>query len=595
MGDESQRALFPETPYGFQSGGDPEVIPDLTYEQFKLFHQLYYHPSNARIFFYGDDDPDKRLEILEDYLKDFNFQDVNSEIPLQKAFNHPVRKVVPYDSGESGQDAKAYIKMNWMLSEGNDSELVMALSILSHVLLGTPASPLRKILIESGLGEDLVGNGLEEEYRQLAFSTGLRGVEIEKIDAVEELILQSLKDIAARGIDPKTIEASINTVEFVLRENNTGSFPRGLLIMLRSLSTWLYDRDPISPLQFQEPLNAIKRKIAENSRYFEDMIQSYLLENNHRVTLILTPDVELGKKRTAKEAGRLLTTRQTLSEPEIEKLIEDSLELKKRQDTPDLPEALEAIPMLRRSDIDEKSRVLPNEVIPTNHGTLLFHDLFTSDILYLDIGFSLKDLVPEQLSFMRLFSRSLLEMGTQKEDFVSLIQRIGRETGGIRHSLYTSDQSGKKDAAAYLFLRSKAMIGKTESLLDILKDILLSGRFDDKERFRQIVLEEKSSMEAGLIPSGHRVVNNRLRSKLSESAWATEQMSGIDYLFFIRNLAEKIDSDWEDIQKTMESIRENLFSQKNMVVNVTINQSNWQKISTQIKQVFPVATIESCK
>ena len=242
--------------------------------------------------------------------------------------------------------------------------------------------------------------------------------------------------------------------------------------------------------------------------------------------------------------------------------------------------------MLRRSDIDEKTRVLPNEVIPTNHGTLLFHDLFTSDILYLDIGFSLKDLVPEQLSFMRLFSRSLLEMGTQKEDFVSLIQRIGRETGGIRHSLYTSDQSGKKDAAAYLFLRSKAMIGKTESLLDILKDILLSGRFDDKERFRQIVLEEKSSMEAGLIPSGHRVVNNRLRSKLSESAWATEQMSGIDYLFFIRNLAEKIDSDWEDIQKTMESIRENLFSQKNMVVNVTINQSNWQKISTQINKFF---------
>ena len=135
------------------------------------------------------------------------------------------------------------------------------------------------------------------------------------------------------------------------------------------------------------------------------MIQTYLLENNHRVTLILVPDIELGKKRIAKEASRLLTTRKALSETEIEKLIENSLELKKRQDTPDLPEALEAIPMLKRSDIDEKSRVLPNEVIPTNHGTLLFHDLFTSDILYLDIGFSLKNLTPKQLPFMRLFSR----------------------------------------------------------------------------------------------------------------------------------------------------------------------------------------------
>jgi hypothetical protein len=596
LGDESQRALFPETPYGYQSGGDPEVIPNLTYEQFKLFHQLYYHPSNARIFFYGDDDPKKRLDILEEYLKDFNFQDVNSEIPLQKAFNHPVRKVVPYDSGESGQEAKAYLKVNWMLSEGDNSELVMGLSILSHVLLGTPASPLRKILIESGLGEDLVGNGLEEEFRQLAFSTGLRGVDIENIDAVESLILQSLKDIVSQGIDPKTIEASINTVEFVLRENNTGSFPRGLLIMLRALSTWLYDRDPISPLQFQEPLNTIKQKIEKNNRYFENLIQEYLLENNHRVTLILTPDMELGKKRSENETTRLLTFRNTLSEHEIKKIIENSLELRKRQDTPDLPEALESIPVLKRSDIDNKSRVLPNEVIPTDHGTLLFHDLFTSDILYLDIGFSMKELSPEQLPFMRLFSRSLLEMGTQKEDFVSFIQRIGRETGGIRHSLYTSDQLGKKDAAAFLFLRSKAMIGQTGSLLDILSDILLFGRFDDKERFRQIVLEEKSSLEAGLIPSGHRVVNNRLRSMLSESAWATEQMSGIDYLFFIRNLADKIDSNWENIRTTMEEIRKSLFSQENLVGNVTIDQSNWQNISTRIKlfiQSLPLIAVKN--
>jgi Zn-dependent M16 (insulinase) family peptidase len=582
LGDESHMSLFPDTPYGFQSGGDPEVIPDLTYDQFKNFHETYYHPSNSRIFYYGDDDPDKRLELIDEYLINFDHKKVNSEIPLQTKFSKPIRKVIPYDSGESGDSAKAYVKLNWMLSEGDNPELVLGLGILSHVLLGTPAAPLRKILIESGLGEDIVGNGIEDEFRQLSFSTGLRGVEVEKVDDVEHLILSTLEEIAKYGIDPKTIEASLNTVEFSLRENNTGSFPRGLLIMLRSLSAWLYGRDPIEPLRFQEPLNAIKNKIRSGENYFEELINTFINGNSHRVTIILTPDPELGNKRTAKETLRLKNARNSMSATEIDLIIENSIELKRRQDTPDSVEALSTIPVLDRDDIDPQSRSLPNELVPTSHGKLLFHDLFTSDILYFDVGFDLKTLSPHQLPYMRLFSRSLLEMGTQKEDFVSLIQRIGRETGGVHHSLYTSDQTGTKEAFAYLFLRSKAMIGQAESLLALLTDILLYARFDDKERFRQMILEEKSSLEAGLTPSGHRVVNNRIRAQFSESAWATEKMSGIDYLFFIRDLIENLDNQWEMIMANMESIRLNLISQSNIVCNVTVDQSNWQAQNTKI-------------
>ena len=510
LGDESQMQLMPDTPYGFQSGGDPECIPDLTYEQFKAFHEVFYHPSNAKIFFYGDDDPEKRLIILNEYLSNFNHLAINSLPNLQTRFPAPQRKIIPYENGQEAENAKAYLAVNWLLPEGDAPELVLSLGILEHILLGTPASPLRKALIESGLGEDLVGRGLINEMRQMAFSTGMRGIKIDEVDEVEELILSSLKKIADEGIDPKTIEASINTIEFNLRENNTGPYPRGLIIMLRTLSSWLYDLDPIAPLAFQKHLDVIKTKLDRGEIRFENLIKDHLLNNQHRITVILVPDTEIGQKRIENEVNRLKQAKSGFTTTQLQQILTDTLELKKRQETPDSPEALATIPMLKKEDLDPQIKVLPNEVIQSQPATIIFHDLFTSDIVYLDFGFNLQSLSPEQIPYMRLFMRSLLEMGTKKESFVDLIQRIGRETGGIHHTLYTSERPNEKGSIAYLFQRSKVVVNKISSLLNILEDILLIPNFADKERLKQILLEEKSSLEAGLIPSGHRVVNNRL-------------------------------------------------------------------------------------
>jgi Zn-dependent M16 (insulinase) family peptidase len=583
LGDESIISLLPDTPYGFQSGGDPEVIPDLTYEQFKQFHTTFYHPSNARIFFYGDDDPQERLRLLDVYLKDFSAKPNPSELPIQKPFSAPVRKTIPYDSGENSENAKAYLTINWLLPQGNDPELVLGLGILDHVLLGTPASPLRKKMIESGLGEDIVGRGMEKELKQMAFSTGLRGIELENIDSAENLILSSIEDIAHQGIDPKTIEASLNTIEFNLRENNTGSYPRGLLIMLRALSTWIYDLDPMQPLAFEKPLQAIKNRFLRGEKYFENLIETYFLNNQHRVTVILTPDENLGKLRAEKETKRLYAARRKMNTAELKAVIDQTLELKRLQETPDSPEALATIPTLKRTDLDPDAKTLPNLVINQTPYLLLFHDLFTSNILYVDLGLNLKPLSKEQLPFMRLFSRAMVEMGTETESFVELIQRIGRETGGIHHNLYTSANSNAQGTSAYLFLRAKAMTNQTPALLSILKDILTTTNFNDRERFRQMALEEKSSLEAGLVPSGHRVVNNRLKARFSEAAWATEQMSGVDYLRFVRQLIEKIDSDWDGIVAILQQIRTTLVNQSNMVFNVTLDDAGWQSIESYIQ------------
>lgn len=582
IGDESQMAIFPDTPYGFQSGGDPEFIPNLTYQTFIEYHKKYYHPSNARIFFYGDDDPKERFKLLEEYLDDFDQITVSSLIPLQNKFLEPQKKTIPYESSDNESDSSFFITLNWLLPEGKDVELSLGLSILDHVLLATPASPLRKAMTESGLGEDIIGRGLENELRQLMFSTGFRGVKKENLDQAEALILEKLNDISTNGIDRKTIEASLNTIEFSLRENNTGSFPRGLLVMLRSLTSWIYDRDPLAPLAFQKPLDTIKTRFEKGEKYFEGLIENYLIKNQHRVTLILVPDSNLGKIRVEKEKLRILDTRKKMTKEDILEIISNSKALILRQETPDSPESLATIPMLSLDDIDQKIKTIPNKLIDTKQGKFLYHDIFTSDILYIDLGFDLKGLSPELLPFMRLFSRSLLEMGTQNEDFVSLIQHIGRETGGINHSIYTSDQLTTKEAFAYLFIRGKAMNTQVNSLFSILKDILLNPKFEDKERFRQILLEEKSSMEAGLIPSGHRVINNRLKSHFSESAWATEQMSGLDYLFFVRTLILRFDDLWENIKDQFKKIRSILFNSNNLVINATIDKNNWKLIKPTI-------------
>jgi len=577
LGRYSQQSLFPDTAYGLDSGGDPRRIPDLTYEQFKRFHETHYHPSNAWIVFYGDDDPEMRLKILDAYLKDFEPLATLPRIDLQSKFHDTKRFEYGYDAGtaagaEGAGARKSYFTLNWMLSEATDDETVLALQILSHILLGTPASPLRKALIDSGLGENLAGGGLEDELRQMTFSTGLKGIQAQDAAKVEQVILTTLEQLARDGIDPDMIEASLNTVEFALRENNTGGFPRGIALMLRALSAWLYGGDPISRLAFEAPLNAIKAKWAADLRYFDRLVRRFLLDNPHRASVLLKPDPELGQREAAEEQARLERARATMSEADISRVMTEAQELKRRQETPDSPEALATIPMLKLADLDRKNKVIPLAASCAAGAQVLYHDLFTNGIVYLDVGFDLRALPQRYLPFVPLFGRALLEMGTEREDFVKLSQRIGRKTGGIRSATLSTAIRETDDAATWLFLRSKATTAQAQDALDILRDVLLTARLDNRERFRQIVLEDKANRESGLTPGGHIMVNRRLRARFGRADWVTEQMSGIDALFFVRRLAERIDQDWPSVQADLEEMRRLLVNRNAMLCNVTLDE-----------------------
>ncbi|HJZ45608.1 MAG TPA: insulinase family protein [Roseiflexaceae bacterium] len=593
--EQSQQSLFPENTYGLDSGGSPKHIPDLTYEQFKSFHERFYHPSNAWIFFYGDDDPDERLRLLDAYLSEFDAIDVDSSVALQPRFEQPRRLARSYAGGQEEGDAKqAMVTVNWMLDEIADIETDLGLGILSYILLGTPASPLRKALIDSGLGEDVTGAGLVESLRQMMFSTGLKGINDGDADAVEMLILSTLRTLARDGIDPQTIDAALNTVEFSLRENNTGSFPRGIALMLRALNSWLYDRDPLAPLAYARPLGALKARVAAGERYFEDLIARYLLANPHRSTLVLQPDPEQAAREAEEERVRLEHVRAAITAADLAALVENTRALKLAQQTPDSPEALATIPVLRLDDLERTNKHIPLAVTDSQGTRVLYHDLFTNGIIYLDVGLDLHTLPDDMLPYVALFGRALLETGVGEQDFVQLSQRIGRTTGGIWPQTFTSVIRGSREGAAWLFLRSKAMPDKADELLAILRDVLTEARLDNQERFRQMVLEEKAAQESRLVPGGHSVVNTRLRAHFNEADWATEQIGGVSYLFFLRTLAQQIETNWASVLATLEQIRRTLLNRAAMLVNVTADAVSWNHYEPQLADFLrslPIATV----
>jgi presequence protease len=541
----SQESLFPSNEYGLDSGGDPRHIPDLTYTAFKAFHERYYHPSNARFYFYGDDDPNERLRLLDGYLSDFERAEIDAPVALQAAFGAPRRLARTFPASDG--DARAVMSVNWMLAEIGDVERDLGLAMLNHILSGTPASPLRKALMDSGLGEE-AGGSFDEGLRQSIMTVGMRGIDAANTQRIEDLILATLKGLAEDGIDPGTVAASLNTFEFGLRERNTGSFPRGLALMLHALNYWLHGRDPLAPLAFEAPLARIKARVAARERYFEDLIGHHLLGNPHRTTTVVTPDAQQAQREAADEQARLAAARARMDGGEIETVVETTRTLKLAQERADPPEALATIPSLTLDDLPRRNKLVPRAVTECAGTRVLFHEQPTNGIVYLDLGMDLHTLPADLLPYVELFGRALLETGAADLDFVQLSQRIGRSTGGIAAHPWASSVTGSPTAAARLFLRTKAMPDRIDDLVSILLDVLKHARLDNRERMQQLVLEEKSHLESAVPFAGSRFAALRLRAGLSEASWASEQIGGISYLMFLRGLADRIAGDWDGVQ-----------------------------------------------
>jgi hypothetical protein len=564
MGRAAQQALFPHNTYGVDSGGDPNRIPDLTFKEFQDFHKTHYHPSNARVFFYGNDDPAQRLTVLDEYLREFDRVPVTSQVQYQRklSLKGKPKVTVPFPIS-AGTEPKHMITVNWLLNEAPLSTRdALAMEVLDYLLLGTSTSALRKALVESNLGESVTGGGLSDELLQSSFAVGLKGVKADKTEEVRHLIAQKLQELATTGFEHGAVEAAINTLEFRLREFNTGSYPKGLLIMLSMMKKWIYDQNPVDAITFEEPLRDLKADIASEKPVFQELLQRFFLRNEHEVVVEMIPDATLEDKETAAEVQRLENIKAQLSNDKLDEIIAATKTLREAQERPDTPEARATLPRLTLDDIDAKAKDIACVIDKKPEYTVLTHPLQTNGILYVDMVLDYSAVDMEDVEYLPLFARMLMESGTENYDATALSRRIGAHTGGISVS-FQNDYRGKMtevaqpdEAQLYLLLRGKAVDAKLPILFDLFEEILLRAKLSNQKRAVEMLRESKNRKEASVLSSGHSYASTRLSAKGgSLLSYMGELTGGLTSVRRAGQLLQEAEENWPAVQAKLERIR----------------------------------------
>ena len=585
LSEESQHAIFPDTLYSLDSGGRPDEIPSLSYEEFRDFHSRYYHPSNSRFFFWGDDPEEERLAIVARALAGKGHCDVDSSISLQPAFAAPTRVTRAYPA-EKG--AKCLFTVNWLTGKRGDLERTLTLEMLQHILEGMPGSPLRRALISSGLGEDTTGDGLQMDLAQTSYSTGLKGVAEEDLPRAEELIFSTLKELAEKGIDKSLVEAAVNTVEFSYRESNTGNFPQGLAAMLQCLATWLYDENPLDSLAWEKPLASIKERLAKGDPVFEEAIRTLFLENPSRATVVLTPDEGLAARIEEEEAARVSAAQAAMSVKEREEVVRITRELQKAQATPDTPEALASIPSLGLGDLPSHNRLTQRAIQETSDFTMVGHELPTRGVAYMNLLIPLPKLPVRLVPSLSLFLRTFRDVGTARRDYTELGALIAAKTGGLGASL-TMVNHTDGNLRCYLNLAGKAVSSKVQDLFDILNEILLEPIKDKdvlSQRLKEMLLEDKAGLEQDLVASGHKAASTRVLTHFSPAAVIGEAMDGIHYLNTLRSRLDNWDTALPQLLEDLDELRRLLVVARPGVVHCVGSTDDMENVARLAEHVW---------
>jgi presequence protease len=558
--------LNPDNTYKHDSGGNPITIPTLTYEQFINFHKSFYHPSNCLVYIYGDDLSDDRFELVAEYLDKFDKVEVESQIENQKLLTNLEDKVAYFDPGEDAS-GKGYSSVSWLLSK---KENLLPYHILDKILTGSPTAPLYKALISSGLGEDTAPLfGFELDLVQPLVSYGLKGVSEKDMVKVLDLVNTTLADIARKGLDSKDIEPAINSIEFQLREYDTGRYPKGLSMMLDMVVDWVYDRDFMSSLAFEKDLQDLKEKIVANPRFFEDLIQQDFLDNKHKLNFAYKPRTGYLEKVASEEIKELDSYKNTLTSSEIDQLILDTQKLKEFQNREDTPEQLATLPKLDFGDLQGKPEVIPSDKSYMLDVPVYYHDIHTNGVAYIDVGFNLEMVEAKYYPYISLYSRLLTELDTDTHSANEINQLLDLHTGNFSAAVLNLEKVESQDAIRYLFLRGKALPNNSSNLLEIWVEILSKLKLDNKEKIKQILIDLRSSLEASILSDGKVYGVMAVNSLVSKSGSFDEVTRGYKYLVWLRETIARIDTEWQSILSDLQYIKDNLFVSNAMVVNLT--------------------------
>ncbi|MEA4845783.1 MAG: insulinase family protein, partial [Clostridiaceae bacterium] len=573
-------------PYSYESGGDPEVIPELTQEEFISFHKKYYHPSNSYMFMYGKLDALERLKYIdEEYLKDFKAIRVDSAIPVQKAFKEMKDYELEYPiSPQENERDKTYLSLNYAVGLSTDPELYLAMEILEHILLSTPASPLKKALIEAGLGKDVFGQ-YDNSILQPVFSVIVKNSNAEAREKFKSVVSDTLKGLVRDGLDSQLVEASVNLKEFQLRESDSEGYPKGLVYNIKIMDSWLYDKDPIMHLRYEHLFEKIRAGM--KNKYFENLIEKYILHNSHSSVLVLKPKKGMSEEKDEETKAKLRSIKARMTKEQLQELVKQTKELKEWQNTPDTPDKLELIPMLSIEDINRKGEQLPQQVKEEAGVKVLVHHMFTNDIIYADFLFDTTAVPQELLPYIPLLSGILGRLSTENYSYGELSKEIDMHTGGIRFS--TQVYGEKDDDSEYhpvFSVRARALAGKMARMLELISEIIARTRFDDTRRIKEIIQENKSRLEMRISDEGYAIACKRLFSYFSPEGSYLEVISGLTYYRFIADIERNFDSRIKEVTDKLQKLAGLIFRKDGLIAGVTCEEDDYNGFAKSMKLVL---------
>jgi len=582
LAQKLSEVLLPDTPYYFNSGGIPLHIPELTLQKFREFHRTFYHPSNACIYLYGKMDIEHMLGLIDGEALSHFTQSPTSDYQPQKPFASPIETECVYPLTESEDPTgKTWFALDFVLQLEHDDTLEFSFEVITHLLLHTPAAPLKNAFLQAGICKDVFGY-FSSNGKHPRFTVILKDSDLQYKDQAKQLFFDTLADICKKGIDKQLIEASINVKEFDLREGDTGSYPKGFVYIGQSMPDWLHNLDPIRSLCYESKIEATQ--VALSTDLYEQLISKHILQNPHYAFATMTPDPGLSERTQNELKEKLSSIKSQMSASEIEKIVSTTQKLIERQQGADTPADLQKIPVLQISDVDPKAFDFSLEQTATDGIHYLQHAIFTNGICYLRLFFENNAIPQHLLPYTQALSFLLGKIHTEKYHYAELATLINIHTGGIGSDFSIYEDYHHSDKYNLLFsIGAKVLTHKTPQLIDLISEITNHTLFTDKKRLQELLNELKSSYEMYMMQAGTYFASKRLAAYHTETSKIEEVIEGVEFFLFLKNLLKDFDSKADEIMKNFQTVYQMLFNKKHLYVSITSAQADIDNVKTQLK------------
>jgi Zn-dependent M16 (insulinase) family peptidase len=577
---QSIRNLFGDTPYFYESGGLPEAIAKLNYQQFLGYYTSHYHGSNCRLFLYGDQDPKENLKILDElYLSDQFAQSGFGASQLSKSWSQP-KTFTATSASESMEifQNNASVTVSWATTLVDEPLEVLTLQILTDILLGNPGSPLYKAIIESNLAKDISQiSGMDTSFRQMPFIVGFKGIDPKESEKALNVVLDTLKELVDKGIDKKLVVNAIKRQEFVLRELS-GDIPTGFRAMNRALRGWLHEKHPEETIEVAPYLKKIKAKIKKESRYFENWIKENLLENNHRSLLTVKPDVKYHQDLEKSLQESLDHQKELLNEKEWETLKKNNERFIEFENRGDDVEALQTVPVLSKEDLPAKIRVIDQEHKKIGDIDFYVQNMQTNKIIYSDGFLKIENLTKDEIVLLQLLTRMIQLSGVKETPYDEMAVKVRDKTGGLYFFLENSSllDEEKKNFLALGF-RLKCLEEDYKSALSLLFDILNYANVDDTKRLKAVINDLVSDFESNVGQSAQLYASQRSSANFSPILYVNEIINGLEQWFFLNKIDVEDQSQLENLGKQLKDLQSKIVVKENLILHLCSEEGKGEK------------------